>query len=173
MFGLGVLKGMYVTMKNFALSYVAKDRLTTVQFPEEKVQTKERFRNFPFLVFDQQAQDPRCVSCDICAKECPPKCIYIVRDHDEQGKPLKRPKSFDIDYSICMNCGICEEVCPFDAIFMDHEFELAQYGRFEDLYFTKEKLLKPNTYFQEIRPTDAKRIDEKLAAKMKKVVPKG
>jgi NADH-quinone oxidoreductase subunit I len=168
MFGFGVLKGMLVTIQNFVASYFSKEHLTTVQYPEERLPEKERFRNFPFLVFDQAPEDPRCVACDICAKECPPKCITIVRDADKDGKPLKKPKVFDIDFSICMNCGICEEVCPFDAIFMDHEFELAEYGRFEELNYRKERLLKPNTYFQKIRPTDAAPIDAKLAAKAKK-----
>ena len=164
-FGMGVIKGMLVTLKNFFLSYVSKERLTTVQYPEERIPTKERFRNFPFLIYDNKPEDLRCVSCDICAKECPPKCITIVRDMDAQGKPLKRPEVFDIDFSICMNCGICEEVCPFDAIFMDHEFELGEYGRFEDLNYHKEDLLKSNEYFNKIRPTDATRIDAKLREK--------
>ena len=171
MFGFGVLKGMWVTLKNFVGSYFSKERLTTVQYPEERLSEKERFRNFPFLVFDEKPEDPRCVACDICAKECPPKCIYIVRDTDTEGKPLKKPKTFDIDYTICMNCGICEEVCPFDAIFMDHQFELAEFGRFEDLLYRKERLLKPNSYFHKIRPTDATRIDEKLKAKAQKQPP--
>ena len=172
-FGFGVLKGMMVTLKNFVMSYFTKERLTTVQYPEERLPEKERFRNFPFLIYDNKPEDLRCVSCDICAKECPPKCITIVRDSDEQGKPLKRPKTFDIDFSICMNCGICEEVCPFDAIFMDHEFELAEYGRFEDLNYHKEDLLKSNEYFAKIRPHDAAKIDAKLRekAKPKEAVP--
>lgn len=171
MFGLGVLKGMWVTFKNFVLSYFSKDHLVTVQYPEEKLPEKERFRNFPFLIYDDKPEDLRCVSCDICAKECPPKCITIVRDSDAQGKPLKRPKVFDIDFSICMNCGICEEVCPFDAIFMDHEFEIAEFGRFEDLNYHKEDLLKSNGYFAKIRPQDAARIDAKLKEKTKKTEP--
>jgi len=159
MIGLGVLKGMAVTLKNFVASYFSKDHLTTVQYPEERLPEKERFRNFPFLIYDNKQEDLRCVACDICAKECPPKCIHIVKDADEQGKPLKRPKVFNIDYSICMNCGICEEVCPFDAIYMDHTFELGEYGRFKDLNYTKDRLLKSNEYFHKIRPTDSERID--------------
>lgn len=165
MLGLGVIKGMIVTFQNFVASYFLKSHLTTVQYPEERIPAKERFRNFPFLLYDAQADDPRCVACDICAKECPPKCIHIVKDADEQGKPLKRPKTFDIDYSICMNCGICEEVCPFDAIYMDHTFELAEYGRFKDLNYTKERLLKSNDYFYKIRPNDANRIDNERRKK--------
>ena len=165
MFGLGVLKGMAVTFQNFVASYFSKERLTTVQYPEERLPEKERFRNFPFLIYDGTPDNLRCVACDICAKECPPKCIDIVRDTDAQGKPLKRPKTFDIDFSICMNCGICEEVCPFDAIYMDHEFELAEYGRFDDLLYTKERLLKPEEHFKKIRPTDATRIGEERRKK--------
>ncbi|PIQ85495.1 MAG: 4Fe-4S ferredoxin [Candidatus Omnitrophica bacterium CG11_big_fil_rev_8_21_14_0_20_45_26] len=165
MFGIGVLKGMAVTFKNFVESYYKKERLTTIEYPEKRLAEKERFRNFPFLIFDEKPEDPRCVACDICAKECPPQCITIVRAQDAQGKPLKKPATFDIDYSICMNCGVCEEVCPFDAIFMDHEFELAEYGRFEDLNYTIDRLLKPKEHFMKIRPTDATRIEAELKKK--------
>ncbi len=161
MFGFGVLKGMGVTFKNFVLSYFSKERLTTVQYPEERLPEKERFRNFPFLIYDEKPEDLRCVSCDICAKECPPKCITIVRDTDEAGKPLKRPKEFDIDFSICMNCGICEEACPFDAIFMDHDFEIAGPERQQSLVYHKDQLLKPARHFAKIRPTDHATIEEK------------
>ena len=163
-FGFGVIRGMLVTLKNFATSYFRspdEGGIFTVEFPEKRLPEKERFRNFPFLVYDNTPDNLRCVACDICAKECPPKCITIVRDSDESGKPLKRPKTFDIDFSICMNCGICEEVCPFDAIFMDHEFELAEFGRFEDLNYHKEDLLKPAEHFAKIRPQDAARIEAK------------
>ena len=39
-----------------------------------------------------------------------------------------------------MNCGFCAEYCPFDAIIMDHDFELASYDR---SVYNMEKLLKP------------------------------
>ncbi len=164
-FGAGMLKGLAVTFKNFVDSYFRKPDeggIFTVQYPEEKAVVKENFRNFPFLVFDQNPDEPRCVACDICAKECPPKCIFIVRDFDKEGRPLKKPAVFDIDHTICMNCGICEEACPFDAIFMDHNFEIASADRQGDLLFHKENLLKPNTYFHSIRPTDATAIDTRL-----------
>ncbi|OGX05292.1 MAG: hypothetical protein A3G87_07725 [Omnitrophica bacterium RIFCSPLOWO2_12_FULL_50_11] len=54
---------------------------------------------------------------------------------------------------------------------MDHEFELAKYGRFEDLNYRKEQLLKSNEYFKKIRPTDAGHIDAKRAAKAQKTPP--
>ena len=61
-----------------------------------------------------------------------------------------------------MNCGFCAEYCPFDAIIMDHDFELASYGR---SVYNMEKLLKPASYYQKIRPENYKRNDEERKAK--------
>jgi NADH-quinone oxidoreductase subunit I len=51
-----------------------------------------------------------------------------------------------------MNCGFCAEYCPFDAIKMDHDYEIATYDRTEAHLYNKEKLMKPASYYQEIRP---------------------
>ena len=165
-FGSGILRGMMITLKNFFLSYFRGQEeeggIFTVEYPEKRLAEKERFRNFPFLIYDDTPENLRCVACDICAKECPPKCIYIVREFDKEGKPLKRPAVFDIDFTVCMNCGICEEACPFDAIFMDHEFEIANAERNENLLYHKDRLLKSNEHFHKIRPTDASAIDTRL-----------
>lgn len=166
---LGVLRGMGITFKNFVASYFMPRRpaglntsgMVTVQYPEERIPEKERFRNFPFLIYDDKPENLRCVACDICAKECPPKCIYIVREFDKEGKPLKKPAVFDIDFTVCMNCGICEEACPFDAIFMDHEFEIGGPERQLSLVKHRDDLLKPATHFAKIRPTDHAAIEEK------------
>jgi len=172
LFGMGILRGLGVTLKNFFASYYKKPEeggLFTVEYPEKRLPVKERFRNFPFLVYDTTPENMRCVACDICAKECPPKCIYIVRDNDEAGRPLKKPAIFDIDFTVCMNCGICEEVCPFDAIYMDHEFEIADANRLDALLYNLPDLLKPNDYFQKIRPNDAAQVDaRRLEAEEKK-----
>ncbi|MDP3921609.1 MAG: NADH-quinone oxidoreductase subunit I [Candidatus Omnitrophota bacterium] len=161
-YGSGVLRGMLVTLKNMIQSYFCKPEdggLFTSQYPEKRLPEKERFRNFPFLIYDKEPENLRCVACDICAKECPPKCIYIIRDFDTDGKPLKKPKIFDIDLTVCMNCGICEEACPFDAIYMDHEFEISGRERQGSLLYHKDDLLKSNEHFHKIRPTDAAAID--------------
>src|SRR5665647_3805621 len=52
MLGEAIVKGMAVTAKNFFGSYVSKERLTTVQYPEEHLVPKENTRQFPFLVYD-------------------------------------------------------------------------------------------------------------------------
>src|SRR5690349_13248281 len=152
MLGKGIIKGMAETARNFVGSYVNKERLTTVQYPEERLPQKEAARNFPFLVYDgTDAQAGlRCVACQICEKECPPQCIYIVKSKDKKpdhaGKPQLYPAVFDIDVSVCMSCQICVEVCPFDAIKMDKVFEIAPSDRFNALLLRREQLAKPNSY---------------------------
>src|SRR6267142_2051118 len=166
MLGEGIIKGMAETARNFVGSYVSDERLTTVQYPEERELLPEATRQFPFLVFD--GNDPmagmRCVACQICEKECPPKCIYIVKSKDKKpdyvGKPQIYPAKFDIDLSVCMSCQICVEVCPFEAIKMDTEYELSTTDRFSGLLLDKMQLSKSNEYYRQIHPTEAAEVDE-------------
>src|SRR5438093_256919 len=175
MIGTGILKGMAVTARNFVGSYFEKDRLITVQYPEERSPLPENYRNFPFLIYD--TEDPeaglRCVACKICEKECPPQCIYIIKSEDKKpdymGKPQFYPAVFDIDISVCMSCQICVEVCPFEAIKMDTEFELSNTDRFGGLLLDKHQLAKSNEYYQKIHPTEAAEVDSRLAADKAKV----
>ena len=170
MLGGGIIKGLATTARNFLGSYVEPDRLTTVQYPEEQIPAAENARSFPFLVYD--GDDPvrglRCVACKICEVECPPQCIFIIKDQarkpDHLGKLQNQPRIFDIDLSVCMSCQICVEVCPFDAIKMDTAFELSASDRFEELMLHKEQLSKPNTYYQRIHPTEAATVDASFAA---------
>jgi NADH-quinone oxidoreductase subunit I len=169
MLGEGILKGLAETAKNFLGSYVDEEKLTTVQFPEERLPQQENARNFPFLVYDGPDWQAglRCVACQICEKECPPKCIYIEKSKDKKpdyaGKMQNYPAVFNIDVSVCMSCQICVEVCPFDAIEMDNAFELSTDDRFGGLLWKKDVLAKPNEYFREIHPTVATEIDERMA----------
>jgi hypothetical protein len=43
---------MGVTARNFVGSFYDKERLTTIQYPEERAPLPENYRNFPFLVHD-------------------------------------------------------------------------------------------------------------------------
>ncbi len=175
MLGEGILKGLAETAKNFAGSYVSKDRLTTVQYPEERIAPIEATRDFPFLVYDGEDWQAglRCVACQICEKECPPKCIYIEKSKDKKpdyvGKPQIYPARFDIDISVCMSCQICVEVCPFEAIKMDTVFELATEDRFGGLLLDRSKLAKSNEYYHTIHPTEATEVDARLAEEKAKV----
>jgi len=172
--GQGIIKGLAETARNFVGSYFKKERLVTVQYPEERVPQNEAARNFPFLVYDGDdwQKGLRCVACQICEKECPPQCIYIVKDAarkpDHTGKLQFQPKVFDIDTSVCMSCQICVEVCPFDAIKMDVEYELSTGDRFGGLLVRKAQLAKPNQYYQKIHPAEAAEVDARLGAEKAK-----
>jgi NADH-quinone oxidoreductase subunit I len=179
MLGEGIVKGLAETARNFLGSFIEKDRLVTVQYPEERLPVAEAARMFPFLIYDgvDQEEGLRCVACQICEKECPPRCIHIEKSKDKKpdfiGKQQFYPVVFDIDVSVCMSCQICVEVCPFDAIRMDNEFELSTDDRFGGLLWSKEKLAMPNEHYLAIHPTEAteveaRRAEEKAAAEAKK-----
>jgi NADH-quinone oxidoreductase subunit I len=191
MYGKGILKGLSVTWKRFWETYTediswmlrGKKRyntvegirhrsskntkgIFTVQYPEEQLIVPEEFRYVPFLVYDEGTEgkkEVRCTSCGICAKVCPPQCIWIVRTNDPAtGRPVPVPTNFYIDMDICMNCGFCAEYCPFDAIKMDHDFNIASYDR---NVYNLEKLLKPAKYYAGIRPENYTREEEARKAK--------
>lgn len=174
MLGTGLLKGLKETARNFVGSYTDEARLTTVEYPEERIPLSEATRQFPFLVFD--GADPhaglRCVACQICEKECPPQCIYIEKSKDKKpdyvGKAQFYPAVFDIDVSVCMSCQICVEVCPFEAIKMDTEFELSRTDRFGGLLFDKHALARSNEHYHKIHPTEAAEVDARLAGEKAK-----
>ncbi|MCA9893228.1 MAG: 4Fe-4S binding protein [Anaerolineae bacterium] len=182
--GVGFAKGMWVTLRHFLETYVDDVRYGfrkyapdlnnfevrqgveaqgafTVQYPDEKLAMPERFRFVPFLVVENYDHEDRpgkdwCTSCGICSKVCPPQCIWIVRSNDpETGRPVPEPEAFFIDIDICMNCGFCAEFCPFDAIKMDHDYELASYDRTTNHIFDKDKLSKEFRYWNTIAPTRA------------------
>jgi len=173
--GEGILKGMAETARNFAGSFVSAERLTTVEYPEQRIPTMENARVFPFLVYDGADWEAgmRCVACQICEKECPPKCIYIDKSKDKKpdyvGKMQIYPARFDIDISVCMSCQICVEVCPFEAIKMDTQFELATDDRFGGLLLDRHQLSRSNEYYHNIHPTEASEVDARLAEEKAKV----
>ena len=195
MYGSGVIKGMLVTGKHFLDTYIEDIRylgrrserfatrqgvnakgVFTVQYPEERLPVPEEFRFIPFLVYEEGPDGQRldrCTSCGICSKVCPPQCIWIVRSNNpENGRPIPEPTEFFVDVDICMNCGLCAEYCPFDAIKMDHDFELSTYDRARTNIFNKERLSKPVAYYASIRPQNYRREEairaEKEAAKAAK-----
>ena len=175
MLGKGLLQGLAVTAKNLVGSYHDPARYVTQEYPEVQPKLPEAYRNFPFLV-SETADDPmgtlRCVACQICEKECPPQCIYIVKSKDKKpdykGQLQFYPAVFDIDISVCMSCQICVEVCPFESIKMNTEFELSNTDRFGGLLVHKEQLAKSNEHYRKIHPADAAASDAVLAAETAK-----
>lgn len=193
--GSGILRGLLVPLKHFFETYLddlkwlgkkyynpegiarrsSADQkgIFSVQYPEEKLPVPEEFRFIPFLVYDEASDGSRvirCTACGICSKVCPPQCIWIDRKTDpETGKPISQPKEYVIDIDLCMNCGFCAEFCPFDAIRMDHDYELANTNRETNNIWNLDRLLKPASYYAEIRPSNYSREEaekaEKAAAK--------
>ncbi|GAP23005.1 4Fe-4S binding protein [Leptolinea tardivitalis] len=193
--GSGIIRGLLIPLKHFFVTYIddlkwlgkkyfkpegislrssAETRgIFTVQYPEEKLPVPEEFRFIPFLVYDEGqdgSRQIRCTACGICTKVCPPQCIWIERHNDaETGRPVSTPVSYTIDIDLCMNCGFCAEFCPFDAIRMDHDYELANTNRYEHDVLQLEELLKPASYYASIRPENYTREEvrkaEKLASK--------
>ena len=73
-----------------------------------------------------------------------------------------------------MNCGLCAEFCPFDAIKMDHDYEIAVYDRHSNNIYDKEKLSKPVSYYAGIRPLNYEREEEaRREAEAKKAARRG
>lgn len=198
-YGASVVKGLLYTLKTFVSTYVedfkrmsgaqeaehglrtAYDQtgVVTIQYPENPMpvgETYERFRVLPMLIYDEKEdgdKDVRCTSCGICAKVCPPQCIWIVQETDENNKPVPNPEDFWIDMSVCMNCGMCTEFCPFDAIKMDHKIDLTvTEDRRESYLYDKERLLVSADYYASIHPkANAAEVEARLAeaeAKRKK-----
>ena len=195
--GKGILKGLGVTLKHFFMTYVDEIRnkvkglsieeltlekssaqatgIFTIQYPEQQLLPPEEYRSIPFLIYELDENEQRkyrCTACGICSKVCPTQCIWITRKKDEvTGKPVPQSEAFFIDIDKCMNCGFCAEFCPFDAIKMDHDFEISTYERGDSRIFNKERLGKPLDYYAKIRPVNFQHEEEERKQKAASVNP--
>ena len=143
MYGLALVKGLLVTLKN-----VTKKPFT-IQYPEERARQHPRFRGEEFVWYEE-----RCTGCASCAKYCPLGIIKIVTSPSESAIPQGdkyRLEVFDIELQRCMFCGLCVEACPYDALFMGSGFEQGQYSR-KDMVITIDQLRHaekhPSTWFR-------------------------
>ena len=120
MYGIGIAKGMMVTLKHLFR------KPFTVQYPEERRQQGARYRGYEFTWYED-----RCTGCASCAKYCPLGTIKIVTHPEgDPGQGMDYAIDvFDIDTGRCMFCGLCVEACPYDALFMGTGFERATYTR--------------------------------------------
>ncbi|NBC17829.1 MAG: 4Fe-4S dicluster domain-containing protein [Bacteroidetes bacterium] len=114
----------------------------TLQYPEEQWYPPDSYRGRPVLV--EEEGSPRCVSCNLCARACPPMAISMQsKEVDDPADPKERePAWFEINMLRCIYCGFCEEVCPEEAIVMSKEYDLTFQHR-DEAVFGLERLLVP------------------------------
>ena len=125
MYGLGIAKGLAMTLKHLFRPPV------TVQFPEEKRNVPPRART-NLLWFDE-----RCTGCSTCAQACPDGCILVETRPNPDGT-LEKVR-YEIDFRLCMYCGLCTEACPYEAIQVGGTYTDAVYV-FDDMYKDKHAL---------------------------------
>ncbi len=111
----------------------------TLQYPEEQWYPPDSYRGRPVLV--EEEGRPRCVSCNLCARACPPMAI-AMQSREMEGAKEREPEWFEINMLRCIYCGYCEEVCPEEAIVMSKEYDLTFQSR-DEAVFGLERLLMP------------------------------
>ena len=161
MFLPGVLKGIAISTRHFlrnlfgerdanpqVVNRTGTSLVTTVQYPEEKVQYPDGYRGLHRLVPREDGK-PRCVACYMCATICPAQCIYIEAgeypedDTSAESRVIEKfPTAFVIDELRCIVCGLCVDACPKDAIRMDtYTHTPSEYNR-QGFVYDIPKLLK-------------------------------
>ncbi len=127
-FGLGIAKGLAVTFRHLGRKKI------TVQYPEQRLSPSRRFRGNDFI----WRQD-RCTGCGTCAKACPQGNIKIVTSsRGDDGTYVV--EKLEIDLGRTMFCGLCVEACPYGALYMEWDYEKAQYSR-KQVVADKERLM--------------------------------
>lgn len=118
---------------------MVSEPIYTFEYPEEQWYPPDVYRGRPVLV--EEAGRPRCVSCNLCARACPPLAISMQSREVDNVKE-REPAWFEINMLRCIYCGFCEEVCPEEAIVMSKEYDLTFQSRAEAI-FGLDKLLVP------------------------------
>jgi NADH-quinone oxidoreductase subunit I len=139
---LGFWEKLYVpAVKGLGYSFrkMVREPIYTFQYPDEQWYPPDTFRGRPVLV--EENGKPRCVSCNLCARACPPMAISM-QSHEIEGVKEREPAWFEINMLRCIYCGYCEEVCPEEAILMSKEYDMTFHAR-ADAVFGLERLLVP------------------------------
>lgn len=147
MLGLGMLKGLKVTLLHAIDTYLSGPRrfpkryleqqpvsrqdpgtrgVLTLQYPFEKYEMYPRFRGALVHLKDAETGELRCTACGACERACPHGVISI--EAEGKGKE-RRLVSYQWDMGRCIYCRLCVEACPFDAIELSRLFEFASTKR--------------------------------------------
>jgi NADH-quinone oxidoreductase subunit I len=135
---LELLKGMRLTGRYLF------SRKFTVQYPEEKTPTSNRFRGLHALRRYPNGEE-RCIACKLCEAVCPALAITIESEQRADG--TRRTTRYDIDLFKCIYCGFCEESCPVDSIVETRFYEFHFENRGENVIH-KEQLLEIGDRFE-------------------------
>ncbi len=137
--GVGpILHGMAITFSNMVKTLFGR-RYSTIQFPEQKRNTSNRYRGIHVLT-QRMDGTPKCVACYMCATVCPAECIYIEAGERPERDIEKYPTRFEIDLLRCVYCGFCVDACPEEAIIMSRENDLVGTTRAE-LIIDRDRLM--------------------------------
>ena len=148
-----LLTGMKVTLDNFRKPPV------TSQYPMEKIEMTEAFRNVIVLIEKEDIGSHDCIDCKLCERVCPSFCIYLDGERPE-GLRRKRSTKFEVDFALCSDCGLCLDVCPTDTLGYSKIYDEAGYNRSDFLY----DLLEPWADKEEAARERLKEIEAEQAA---------
>ncbi len=135
---LSIAEGMGVTLNHLFKKPV------TVQYPNEPVEVKARFRGRHHLLRHPDTNLEKCIGCSLCAAACPAYAIYVEAAENDPDNPTsageRYAKIYEINMLRCIFCGMCEEACPTGAIVLGHEFELADF-KHDNFVYSKEDMM--------------------------------
>ncbi len=140
MFGLGILKGLKVTMKRCFTKKV------TELYPEVKPKLPPRSHGSFKFEFD------KCISCNMCADACPNEVIRVDFTKDEKGKRLLQQYNMNLGY--CLFCGLCVKACPKDAINFKTDFDMVCYDKDDTIYRWKKGAKENDIRTREVAVSD-------------------
>jgi len=112
MFGIGLIKGLSVTLKHFF------EKPITVQYPESRLPVGPLFRGGAIRL-----NVAKCISCGLCSMACPNNAIDLTTEKTEDGK--KKLSHYVHNIPVCMYCNYCIEACPTKAITWTADYEMS------------------------------------------------